>query len=177
MLPSNTGRNRAQNGFTLIELIIVIVILGILAVTAAPRFIDMSSDANKAVLKSLGGAMKSAGNLVYAKSVIAGTHKLASSGVDLDGDGTNDVQTTYGYPSGSRTGGISEAMSDDFKTEYSWSTLYNQEVFYVGTEKAMGRSGAYVNQRPFLDKKCHLIYRSSTGVGAAPVITYETDGC
>jgi MSHA pilin protein MshA len=45
----------SNKGFTLIELIIVIVILGIMAVTAAPRFIDISSDANIAKLKALEG--------------------------------------------------------------------------------------------------------------------------
>ena len=39
-------RNIARSGFTLIELIVVIVILGILAVTAAPKFMNLSSDAN-----------------------------------------------------------------------------------------------------------------------------------
>ena len=42
-----------QQGFTLIELIVVIVILGILAVTAAPKFMNLTSDANASVVKSL----------------------------------------------------------------------------------------------------------------------------
>ena len=48
--------NDRQQGFTLIELIVVIVILGILAVTAAPKFMNLTSDANASVVKSLSGA-------------------------------------------------------------------------------------------------------------------------
>lgn len=48
-----------EQGFTLIELIVVIVILGILAVTAAPKFMNLTSDANSAVVKGLAGAIRS----------------------------------------------------------------------------------------------------------------------
>ena len=57
-----------QQGFTLIELIVVIVILGILAVTAAPKFMNLTSDANASVVKSLSGAVRTAAMQVYAKS-------------------------------------------------------------------------------------------------------------
>jgi len=48
-----TANFKQQKGFTLIELIIVIIILGILAVTAAPKFLDISSDANTSALQGL----------------------------------------------------------------------------------------------------------------------------
>lgn len=51
--------NKTQQGFTLVELIIVIVILGILAVTAAPRFLNFTSDARKSVVSGVEGALKS----------------------------------------------------------------------------------------------------------------------
>ena len=55
-------------GFTLIELVVVIVILGILAATAAPRFIDVSSSAKVATLDSIAGTMKSSIKLVNMKA-------------------------------------------------------------------------------------------------------------
>ena len=56
-----------QKGFTLIELIIVIVILGVLAVTVAPRFINIGSDARIAAVKSLEQAINSAIKLSQLK--------------------------------------------------------------------------------------------------------------
>lgn len=96
----NTNTSKRAEGFTLIELIIVIVILGVLAVTAAPRFINISRDANIAKLKTLEGAVKSGANLVRVKATVQGQHpSVGFFWLDIDGAGTGqDIFVYNGYP-------------------------------------------------------------------------------
>lgn len=79
---------KSQKGFTLIELIVVIVILGILAVSAAPKFVDLQSDARAAALNGFAGALKSAVQMVKSKAILQGKEKgttqLCLSGNDVD---------------------------------------------------------------------------------------------
>ncbi|MCV5754423.1 type II secretion system GspH family protein, partial [Escherichia coli] len=63
---------KRQGGFTLIELVVVIVILGILAVTAAPRFLNLQDDARDATLEGLRGAITGGMGISYGKAAIQG---------------------------------------------------------------------------------------------------------
>jgi MSHA pilin protein MshA len=173
----NKHKQSSQAGFTLIELVVVIVILGILAVTAAPKFLDLSADANKAVLESMGGAILSATKLVYAKSVIKGVQGQAKTNIDLDGDGVDDVEVIYGYPSASRSNSISKIMGSDFETQWTWSTTYGDTRFWLTTASLGGRSGQYVNQTAVRASGCYILYDPATGAGTLPAVTYVTTGC
>ena len=62
-----------QKGFTLIELIVVIVILGILGAVALPKFVNVSGDARGSVIKGVAGSMAAANALIYSKASINGT--------------------------------------------------------------------------------------------------------
>lgn len=88
-----------QQGFTLIELVVVIIILGILAVTAAPKFINLQGDARASALAGVRGAIQGANTLVYSKAALAGKEKTAATTLDIAGTtATNDdVAIAYGY--------------------------------------------------------------------------------
>jgi prepilin-type N-terminal cleavage/methylation domain-containing protein len=64
-------KRRSERGFTLIELVIVIVILGILAGVAIPKFFNLSDDAKKAATKGALGGLRSGVANFYAKSAVA----------------------------------------------------------------------------------------------------------
>ncbi len=94
---------KRQGGFTLIELVVVIVILGILAVTAAPRFLNLQDDARDASLQGLKGAIDGAAGIVYGKAAIEGSESKDSA-TEVDG-----IMTIFGYPTAAANG-IGEAV-------------------------------------------------------------------
>jgi MSHA pilin protein MshA len=88
-----------QQGFTLIELVVVIIILGILAVVAAPKFINLQGDARASALSGLKAAIQGGNTLVYSKAALAGEEKGDADGaakIDI-GSGSKDLNIVYGY--------------------------------------------------------------------------------
>ncbi|MBS3805819.1 MAG: type II secretion system protein [Oleiphilaceae bacterium] len=115
----NKITTQKQKGFTLIELVIVIVILGILSAFALPRFADLSGDATEASVEGARGAVKSA-------SAIAHSVCLARSSCDASDDGTGDetvslegqeVDMVFGYIAATPTAIGAAADIGDFNVE------------------------------------------------------------
>ncbi|BBQ28710.1 prepilin-type N-terminal cleavage/methylation domain-containing protein [Aeromonas caviae] len=95
---------KKQAGFTLIELVIVIIILGILAVTAAPKFLNLQDDANKAAAQGVAAAVKSGAQLAFSRSAIDGTEKMDRTEGASVAVGTGHATIAFGYPQATSAG-------------------------------------------------------------------------
>lgn len=94
---------RSNSGFTIIELVVVIVIIGILAATALPRFVDLTGDAHSASVEGVGGALASGVNLTHSAWVAQGASASVNSAT-LEGGvvvGFNDA----GWPENAAAAG------------------------------------------------------------------------
>ena len=94
--------NKAK-GFTLIELVVVVAVLGILAATALPKYLELTKEAKVSTLKATKGAVLGADNMVYGKAVLSGQHKLKNADINVGkeaGENNNEdvkVAANYGH--------------------------------------------------------------------------------
>lgn len=154
-------------GFTLIELIIVVVVLGIMAIAAFPQFVNFSSDAERSRIQSLAGALESSTKLVYAKASLKSLDDEAVSclGGKMDvATGTcpdGGILIHFGYPAAQESALRQVITLDD----------------WVTSSISIGSSGGIRIAATDSDiTACYVHYEEATTNNAAQ-IEVNTDGC
>ncbi|MBU1436222.1 MAG: type II secretion system GspH family protein [Gammaproteobacteria bacterium] len=156
---------KRSQGFTLVELVIVIVILGILAVTAAPKFFNFATDARVSTLNGVKGSLTSAGAMVFGKAVLVSKQALPTATLTSPA-----IDIVYGYPAATVT--AVQAAVDLETTEWDIALETGPLVSIRPKDKAYVAAGA----ANFATTACQLTYGPAT-LTAKPVITVSTGGC
>ncbi len=161
---------RQQAGFTLIELVVVIIILGILAAVALPKFMGLSSDARASVVNGLNGSVAEAADMVHALAEV--NDATGGTGSVTLPDGTK-VTTAYGYPDTSKTGML--LALQDATTSPSQSFPFT----YVPATSTATFEYTPPNGTP--NTSCEVVYTLTAPVAPATAATVSvvptTNGC
>lgn len=173
---------KRQSGFTLIELVVVIVILGILAATAAPKFMNLQSDARISALNGLKASVKSASAMIYSKAILAGKEKdatgkkVCANGPEAD-DCTDKITIAYGYPTADAAGIIATLQDGAANcTSFTCTDGTADDWGYATKEGSTGVIYIFSVNAP--DKEnCAIKYTAPTALNGTPKIETASTGC
>ncbi|WP_417683161.1 type II secretion system protein [Pseudidiomarina aquimaris] len=168
---------KRQQGFTLIELIIVIVVLGILAVTAAPQFINFSSDARASTVKGAQASIQGAMQLVYARSLVNGTEGTSPSSVTTEGGA---VTTSYGYPTADAAGiAVAAGLNANDWTQVDGTGAAAAEATPAGGAVGFHPAGVTPDFTVTAETgdSCHVLYTAAVDEDNAATVSAVTGGC
>ena len=170
----NTQRqNKNQSGFTIIELVMVIVILGILSALALPKFIDLGKDARIASLNAAGGALSSTAAMAHGKylvtspvpiSITAEGAVITFSTVAASGYPKADVG--FGAAAGLKPSDYTQISSGSAATANSPATSATETAF-IPVSVAGSPAGI----------TCFVKYVEPASVNTAPAIVTTTTSC
>ncbi|MDX3775386.1 type II secretion system protein [Chromatiaceae bacterium AAb-1] len=162
---------RKQSGFTFIELVIVVIILSILAITALPRFLNLTDQAENAAIEGIAGGFASAVTLVRAEWEVSGRPNNQAGQTTIQYDGIQiGVDGTTGYPTGSPV--VPSTTAGNMTAD---SCLFLIENLFQNSVKASTvfavQNTLYVR---LANNQCY--YHQTSGLTTAPADTSSSNG-
>ncbi|MGR6861895.1 type II secretion system protein [Aliivibrio salmonicida] len=166
-----------QKGFTLIELVIVIVILGILSVTATTKFVNLQRDARISALQGLKGEMVGAMNQLHPKTILARMDTQASGAITIEGD---TIEIVYGYPRADAANAWNQLINQTFVDSIFDSHISSD--WYFHNNRTPDTNGLYYirfmhKSKKYSQDNCYVKYTEAADENTLPIFELVNTGC
>lgn len=166
--PVAANGRRRQAGFTLVELITVILILGVLAAVALPRFADLQGKAREAKVKAIAGSMRAATGLVKASAMANAVSCASATGTSVSMEGLS-VALNHCYPQALGAFGSGILGASNVAAADGWTI--------VGGAAAVASTVTITLSDAATPANCSIAYTSSADAVTPPTVATTVSGC